>query len=184
MKNKILMISLGILCVLLVFETGYLIGIGERRAAYPVFTSPSRACWPERNIYPGCYTASRVERKLPIQKVKKSFFVAAMTSRETPRATIVTINLPGLEKTDIKIEAKGQYLTVYAGQRREVISGNKDFYQESSSAASFAQSISLPENVRPEDIRAEFNKDNLTISIPKNKRSKKVSQDTVNIPIR
>jgi len=151
MKNKTLMIGLGILCALFILETGYLIGIGEERTSY-------------------VYTAPRFEyvTPAPIQHKSRSFFVAAMTSRETPQATIITINLPGLDKREIKIEAKGRDLTVLAGQE---------------SAANFVQKITLPDNVRPEEIRAEFSNENLTITIPKDKKARRPSGKTINIPI-
>jgi len=178
MKNKILIISLGALCALLVFETGYLVGIGEQRIRYVYHPAPRFEYFtppPARDL---------VLNMQPIQQKSRSFFVAAMTSRETAEATIITINLPGLDKGDIKIDVKGKYLTVQAGQKKEVNIGNNNYYSEELSAANFVQRITLPENVRPERIRAEFNKDNLTITIPKDKRSKKVSESVINIPIK
>lgn len=163
MKNNILVISLGILCGLLVFQTGYLIGIGDERSREAKGL----------NLY-----------RQPVQRASRSFFVAAMTSRETAKATVITINLPGLSKGDIKLQVQGEYLIVRAGRRREMGVANKYYYSEELSEANFVQSITLPGNVSPEQIIAEFSNENLTIIIPKDKRARRPSRKTITIPVR
>lgn len=167
MKNKTLIIFLAILCALVILEAGYLIGIGEPRIRC-VYLAPRFK-----------YVAP-----MPIRQTSKSFFVAATTSRETDEDTVITINLPGLEKEDIKIEVKGRYLTVLASQKKEASAANKNFYLEELSAANFMQRITLADNVKPEEIRAEFSNENLTITIPKDKKAGRSSGKTINIPIR
>ena len=56
MKNKVLITSLAALCALLIFETGYLVGLGEQRAIYRMLVNqygvfrPMRYMLPVRNM--------------------------------------------------------------------------------------------------------------------------------------
>jgi len=187
MKNKILITSLAALCALLIFETGYLVGLGEERAIYRMLINqygnfrPMRYMLPVRNM-PREMAVPPAERL--VQQKSRSFFVAAMTSKEMKDANIITINLPGLNKEDIKIEAKGRYLIVQAKQKKAASVNKKNFYAEELSAAAFMQTVTLPENAKAQQIRAEFKEDTLTITIPKDKRARKAPETAMNIPIK
>ncbi len=196
MKNKILKISLLVLCALLVFEAGYLAGISEDRALYRMLLKQYRPFQPMRYAFPiqntarkmaymqqkaGCRSANVLPGQAPVETVVRqksgSFFVAAMTSKETATANIITVNLSGLKKEDIKVKLQSGYLTVSARQKKGTAG-------EELSAANFVQRVALPENAKAQQISAEFNKDTLTITIPKGKRPSKASAAAIDIRIK
>lgn len=158
MQNKTLLTILAALCALLIFETGYLIGIGEQRKIYRALV----------NRYWGCTEPKMLREARPLQVKKKGFFVAAMTSRETDQAKIITVNLPGVEKKNISIEVNGRYLTIQARQKK----------------SDFSQTITLDDNARIHQIKAEFRKDTLTITVPKDKRFRELPEKAFAVPMK
>ncbi|MFA5096454.1 MAG: Hsp20/alpha crystallin family protein [Candidatus Omnitrophota bacterium] len=196
MKNKTLMIVLAALGALLLFEAGYLLGMGQQRQLYRMLRGKYRHFQPRYTPFVGNMPremtgmqkigcASRPESvKKVIRQKSKSFFVAAMTSRETGTATVITINLPGLRKEDIRVKVRDGYLTVQAQQSRQSSVDKNGFYAEESSAAAFSQSIALPQNAKVKQISAEFKKETLSITVPKGKKAGKFSGETINIPVR
>jgi len=175
MKSKILVTILAVLCALLILETGYLVGLGQRRQIYRM--PPASRMLRE-------VSDAQAQPERIIRKKNRSFFVAAMTTKETDQANIITINLPGLDKEDIKIEVKDGYLTIQARQRKEAAVNKQGFYAQESSMAAFAQGVALPENAQVREIHAEFDKGTLTVTIPKYKQARKVSETAFNIPIK
>jgi HSP20 family protein len=200
MKNKTLIIILCIFCALLIFETGYIIGIGTRNKKYckrykpywPVLQQPEDRDLPnqidiirqqsKRAFNDSFMRAIPVEKS--VQEKRRSFFVTAMTSKETDQARIVNINIPGLDKNNISIEASGRYLTVQARQKQETSVDEKNYYAEELSATNYVQTISLPEDIAIQGIRAVYNNGMLTITMPKDKKVKRPIEGAIKIPVK
>lgn len=98
-------------------------------------------------------------------------FQAAMDVAETPAEVIVTVDVPGIPKEDLKVEVKDGILTV--GGDRRVSSEEEqqgDGYQyrmRERSYGSFQRSMKLPDNVDASRISAEHEEGILTIRMPK-----------------
>ncbi|MCX5695423.1 MAG: Hsp20/alpha crystallin family protein [Candidatus Omnitrophica bacterium] len=140
MKNRFLILGLSILGALLIFDTGYLIGRGEQ-----------------------------IEQAKRTLEKRRSFFVCAMTSKETDRAIIMTINLPGLDKKDINLEVRGRYLTIQVKKSKET---------------NFVQIITLPQDIKAQKISAEYDEDTLRITIPKAKAANTKALSVIKVPLR
>lgn len=200
MKNKTLIIILCIFCALLILETGYIIGIGERnKELYNRYKPYWHAIQqPEDRDFSRQIDILRQQSKrsfddsfmraIPIEKSiqekKRSFFVTAMTSKETEQARIVNINIPGLDKENISIEVKGRYLTVQARQNKEASVNKKNYYAEELSATNYVQTITLPEDITIQGIWAAYNNDVLTITMPKDKKVKRPIEGAIKIPVK
>ena len=81
---------------------------------------------------------------------------------------IVQLNMPGLDKSEIKTEVNGDMLTISGVQKQEMTSNVAG--QSVSSGYSqrmFQNSMMLPGAVNADDIKVNYNKDILTIIIPK-----------------
>lgn len=182
MQNKTLLTILVTLCALLIFETGYLVGIGGQRKIYRALAN--RYMYPQRPFYSTRNLPSTPRETWPVQSRKKSFFVAAMTSKDTDQTKVITINLPGVDKKDINIEVNGRYLTIQVKQKREASINKDNFYAEALSSSNFAQTITLSDNAKTQQIQAEFDKDILTITVPQDKRSRKPSEKAFTVPIK
>lgn len=95
---------------------------------------------------------------------------AASTMTETEKAYLISIDLPGMDKKDIKIEAAGNRITV-SGERNEE-SENKEGTKRT--FAQFQQSYLLPDDADMEKISAASTNGVLKITVPKT--GKKVSK--------
>jgi HSP20 family molecular chaperone IbpA len=201
MRRKLLFILLTILCGLMVFETGYLVGLGSQ-VSPPQFLYSRHRNTNHPVIYPGRYRAQRdydiwkdmetmhermtrmMEPQLLTYQKGNGFLVTAMTSRETKEAFIVTIALPDLNKEAIDVEVNGRMLTVKARQDKESKVNQEPLYKEELSSFNFSQTWTLPESIKVSEIAAEYSGGTLIITIPKDKGEKKPAARQIKIPVK
>ena len=84
---------------------------------------------------------------------------------------VVTIDLPGVGKDDIKIEARENHLQI-SGSREEVVeeSSQRDgFLRRERRVGTFSRTVPLPGQIQPEEIEATHENGVLTITAPKKK---------------
>ena len=85
---------------------------------------------------------------------------------ETPEAYFVELELPGLGKDDVLIQAQGDELVV-RGERRPVASGSPIFHRLERRYGPFARGFRFPEEVDPDRIKADFTDGLLRLEVPK-----------------
>jgi HSP20 family protein len=94
-------------------------------------------------------------------------WVPAMDLVETDDHLVLRVDLPGLDRDDVKIEIKDGVLTV-SGERKAEHEERKDGYHRVERAyGGFARSLSLPQGVDADQVHAEFEKGVLEVRIPK-----------------
>ncbi|CVK20275.1 MULTISPECIES: heat shock protein Hsp18 [Sporomusa] len=100
--------------------------------------------------------------------------------RETESAYIVEADLPGIKKGDITLQYENQYLTISA--KRDETSEVKDnsYVRRERRYGQFQRSIYI-DNVMDDKIDAKFDDGVLTVTLPKQDKTKKRPG---NIPIR
>jgi len=81
---------------------------------------------------------------------------------------VVTMNVPGLNKSDIKTELRGDTLTIFGNERNviEKKQGNKLVANEQITRH-FQSTFRLPEHVKADEMKVNYNHDTLTITLPK-----------------
>ena len=81
---------------------------------------------------------------------------------------VVTVNVPGLKKSDIKTELRGDTLTIFGNERNSIEKkqGDKVVANEQITRH-FQSTFSLPEHVRADKMKVDYNHDLLTITLPK-----------------
>lgn len=81
----------------------------------------------------------------------------------------ITSDLPGIEKEDIKIELKGDYLTIEAEKKDEKEEENKRYYRRERSYGKFSRAVLIPEDAEKDigKIEAEFKNGVLKIKMNK-----------------
>ena len=101
--------------------------------------------------------------------------VAGRVTRWTPALDIVEndgeyvvrADLPGMGDDDVKVEVRDGVLRI-TGERKSETEERKDGYTRiERSFGSFARSLTLPEGVDPESVKASFDKGVLEIHVPK-----------------
>jgi HSP20 family protein len=100
--------------------------------------------------------------------IKGSFFEPDIDIREEQNNYIVKIDLPGMEKDNINIEVKDNILTV-SGERETVVEENKGdkFFRQERSYGHFSRSFPLPDDVKEDQITADYKNGVLTVKIAK-----------------
>jgi HSP20 family protein len=86
---------------------------------------------------------------------------------ETDEAIIVDIELPGVQREDVRLEVKGDVLYITGERRARQERRGHNYYYAEQHYGSFARQLRLPRTVDREAIRADFTQGILTITLPK-----------------
>jgi HSP20 family protein len=92
----------------------------------------------------------------------------------------VTVEIPGAEKDDIKIEVSNNVMTVRGEKKQKKEEKNKDHYRQERFYGSFQRVLSLPKDADQGNIKANFRQGVLTVTMPKKAMPK---PDVKEIPI-
>ena len=98
----------------------------------------------------------------------------------TPRVDLTEDNsnlyvhaeIPGVEKSDIKINVTGDVLTISGEKKSEQKDENKNYYRIERTSGSFTRSFTLPADVVIDKIGAEYKDGVLNITLPKTEEAK------------
>ena len=80
---------------------------------------------------------------------------------------VLRADLPGLSEQDINVELHNDVLTVSGERKSEHEERKQGYYRVERSSGSFRRSVRLPEGVKPESIRATFERGVLEVTVPK-----------------
>jgi HSP20 family protein len=80
---------------------------------------------------------------------------------------VLKADLPGLAEDDVAIEVQDNVLTVSGERKTEHERKERGFYRLERSFGRFSRSLTLPEGVNTEGIKASFDKGVLEVTIPK-----------------
>jgi HSP20 family protein len=99
-------------------------------------------------------------------------WIPAMDLVETEADYVLKADLPGLSESDVKIEVEDNVLTI-SGERKAEHEERKDgYYRIERSSGSFRRSLTLPEGVNPEAVKATFDRGVLEVHVPKPEQRK------------
>ncbi len=79
----------------------------------------------------------------------------------------ITADLPGMTKKDIELSLTDDMLTISGERKSNRKSKDHQYVRSEVNYGKFTRSFSLPENVKTEDISAEFSNGVLTLTLPK-----------------
>jgi HSP20 family protein len=94
-------------------------------------------------------------------------WIPAMDLVETDDDFVLRADLPGLSEGDVNIELEDNVLTVSGERKSEHEERKEGYYRVERASGSFSRSLTLPEGVKPDAIKASFDKGVLEIRIPK-----------------
>ena len=90
--------------------------------------------------------------------------------------TVVRVELPGLEKDDVKVSVWNDRLIIEGERRDEDEQQRRDYYQTEWSYGRFYREISLPEMVDSSEVMANFKNGVLEIELPQSQVSRQRRQ--------
>jgi HSP20 family protein len=90
----------------------------------------------------------------------------------------VRAELPGIDPKDIKVNVVGDMLTIRASRQEEHETKKRDFLHREFRYGAIERSITLPQGVKAEDIKASFSNGllQLTTSMPEETPPKEVKE--------
>lgn len=108
--------------------------------------------------------------------------VPAVNITEEKEGFMVSLAVPGMKKSDFKIDVDGNMLTISSEKEETKEEKGKKFNRKEYNFSSFSRSFSLPDEVNKEKIDARYEDGILKISLPRNESVKKTTakQITVN----
>ena len=99
-------------------------------------------------------------------------FVPKVDIFEDKENMTVLVEVPGMEKDDVKVQIEDGILTI-SGERKSFSESKESSYVRSElCAGSFSRSFTLPDNVDQEKITADYKNGMLTVLLPKMEKSK------------
>ncbi len=119
-------------------------------------------------LFPG--TTPLISGKNELTTTDGKYFRRPVTElAETDSEYIANIELPGVDKKDIKINIEDKSVEIKVEKNDEKTEKDKDgnVIGYARQYAGFYKCFSLPENVKPEDISAEYKNGVLKLAIPK-----------------
>ncbi len=99
-------------------------------------------------------------------------WIPPMDLVETDGEFVLRADLPGLSEGDVNIELEDNVLTVSGERKSEHEERKEGHYRIERSSGSFRRSLTLPEGVDPESVKATFDRGVLEVRVPKPEQRK------------
>jgi len=96
-----------------------------------------------------------------------SLWAPAVDVAEREDGYEVNVELPGVDKDDVKITVQDNVLTIRGEKKQEKESKDSDYRRVERSYGSFQRSFALPTSVRHDKVDASYKDGILTIALPK-----------------
>ncbi len=94
-------------------------------------------------------------------------WIPPMDLVETEDEFVLRADLPGLAEPDVNIELENNVLTVSGERKAEHEESKEGYYRVERSWGTFSRSLTLPDGVDPDAVRANFERGVLEVRIPK-----------------
>ena len=94
-------------------------------------------------------------------------FLPRMDLSATEKAYAVTLEVPGVNEEDVKLEVRDDTLIISGEKKRETREEDAGFYRMERSYGSFQRSLALPEDAEISGITATRNDGVLSVNIPR-----------------
>jgi HSP20 family protein len=94
-------------------------------------------------------------------------WIPAMDLVETGDHFVLRADLPGLTEKDVNIEVEDNVLTISGERKAEHEERKEGYYRVERASGSFSRSLTLPEGIEPDSVRASFDNGVLEVRVPK-----------------
>ncbi|HEX6117013.1 MAG TPA: Hsp20/alpha crystallin family protein [Solirubrobacterales bacterium] len=96
-----------------------------------------------------------------------SRWIPAMDLVERGDEFVLRADLPGMSEDDVSIEIKDNVLTISGERRAEHEEEGESFYRAERAFGGFTRTLTLPEGIDPDAVKAKFDAGVLEVRVPK-----------------
>ena len=96
----------------------------------------------------------------------------AVNIKEDDKYYSLELAVPGIEKSDLKIDINEDVLTISSESKQETEENRDGYKRKEFSYSSFCRSFYIPENVNKDKIEANYKDGILTVGLPKQEEDK------------
>ncbi|TPE46260.1 Hsp20/alpha crystallin family protein [Pontibacter mangrovi] len=93
--------------------------------------------------------------------------------RDKEKEFLIEVAAPGMKKEDFNIDLEEGMLTVSCQKEEDKTEEEQNYRRREYNYNAFSRSFNLPENVKPEDVKARYDNGILTLSVPKKEEKAK-----------
>jgi HSP20 family protein len=102
-----------------------------------------------------------------------AFAGARIDWKETPEVHVFKADVPGLKKEEVKVEVDdGNILQISGERNKEQEEKTDQWHRVERSSGKFLRRFRLPDNAKPEQIKASMENGVLTVTVPKEEAKK------------
>jgi len=105
----------------------------------------------------------------------------AVNIREDEKNYVLDLAIPGMDKKDMKIDINEDVLTISSETKNENEENRDGYKRKEFSYSSFCRSFYIPENVKRDEIEANYKDGILSVSLPKQKEDKNIISREIKI---
>ncbi len=99
-------------------------------------------------------------------------WIPAMDLVETGDHYVLHADLPGLSEQDVNVQLEDNVLTISGERRPQTVDEQQSYHRIERASGQFSRSLTLPDGVDPDAIRARFDRGVLEITVPKPEQRK------------
>lgn len=111
------------------------------------------------------------------EAVTSADWIPAVDISETDAEYIVRVELPGIEKKDVKVSVSGDVLWIQGERRQEKEEETERHHRVERAYGSFLRTFALPDDVQDEKLSAEFRNGVLHVRLPKAETPKPMTRE-------
>lgn len=100
---------------------------------------------------------------------------------ENNNAYTIELAAPGLSKKDFHIDIQDNILSISVEKEEETKTGDENYTRREYSYNAFSRSFNLPDSVKNEDIKAEYENGVLKLLLPKKAEARKTSRKEISV---
>ncbi|MCI5149794.1 MAG: Hsp20/alpha crystallin family protein [Candidatus Electrothrix sp. MAN1_4] len=115
----------------------------------------------------GEFGLSSFDMARPFLHISGAMFRPVTDLAANDKEYTITVEVPGAEQDDIKIEVANNVMTISGEKKQKKEEEQQDFYRQERYYGSFQRVLSLPEDADQDHIKANFNQGVLTVTMPR-----------------
>lgn len=114
--------------------------------------------------------------------LKENFWAPVVEVQKVDGDLVITAELPGLRKEEVKVEIVDEALVIQGERKIEHKEDSEGFHRTERSYGRFFRSIPLPEGAKADEVKAELADGILKVTLPVHEAKKQVREVKVEAP--